>query len=398
MSRVINIPEATGIMDPTTGNIATINDDGQLHVVLRGAVCDGCSTATPLTAGNTFTGTAHDVLDYGIIFVSAKSDVASATDGFSLQQSPDGTNWDVTDEYTLAANAGKTFAFQPACKYFRVTYENGSTPQTYFRLQTTFKKTNSLPSSHRISDPIVNDDDARLVKSVLTGRNPADTFINFEATTAGNFKCSLEELENNISVNSNEQLKVTQFDSSGNEGQKIIGIDYLAGNSGIDASTESLQTIEYEHHEIHSGSHYNYCDYALAQGIGDEIEFVFVTPNTTKWVHLLFEVYASTGATIELYEGTSGVSGGTAITPRNNNRNSANISAVTLTKDPAAITTDGTRAAGFLAGGTRVAGAVERNKEYVLDQNNTYLVRITSLAASNNISWCAEWYEHTDKN
>lgn len=235
-------------------------------------------------------------------------------------------------------------------------------------------------------------------KSQIVGLKPDGTIVDFKATTAGNFKVSLEELENNLSVNSNTQLKVTQFDSAGNEGQKIIGVDYLSGNSGIDASTETLQTISYEHHEIHSGSHYNYCDYSLNEGSGNTIEFVMTTPNTTKWAHLVFQVYSSEGATLELYEGTTGVTGGTAITPRNNNRNSSNVSDITLIKDPTTITDNGTRASGYLAGGGRTSGVVERGNEFVLKQNTAYLVRITSLAVSNDISWCAEWYEHTNKN
>lgn len=56
----------------------------------------------------------------------------------------------------------------------------------------------------------------------------------------------------------------------------------------IDYSTETLQTIEYEHHEIHSGSHYNYCDYSLNEASAAVIEFVLTTSNTTKWVHFVF--------------------------------------------------------------------------------------------------------------
>jgi len=181
------------------------------------------------------------------------------------------------------------------------------------------------------------------------------------------------------------------------EGVLIGGIEKETGKDGIDAATNTLQTITYEHHEIHSGSHFNHCDFSLNESSGATIEFAMTTSNTTKWIHLLFELYASEGASLELYEGSSAVVGGTAITPRNNNRNSANVSSVTLIKDPASIT-DGTRAAGFLAGGGKTAGATTRGKEYVLAQNTTYLVRITSLAVSNDISWCAEWYEHTNKN
>ena len=166
--------------------------------------------------------------------------------------------------------------------------------------------------------------------------------------------------------------------------------------SFLDKTTKSNSFVSYEHHEIHDGSHFNYCDYALNQASGAVIEFILVTPDTTKWTHFTFEVYASEGATIELYEGASTISGGTTITPRNNNRNSTNTSTITLTKDPASIGDDGTKAAGFVAGGGRTAGVVGRDKENILKQNETYLVRITSLAVSNDISWCAEWYEHTN--
>jgi hypothetical protein len=129
----------------------------------------------------------------------------------------DGVNWDWDDVYTIGAGKAKTFSVQPSAKYFRVRYVNGASAQSVFRMTAILKKNNSLPSSHRIADSIVNDDDAQLVKSVLTGENPAGSFVNFQATTQGNFKISLEELESGISVNSNSQLKITPFDSAGNE-------------------------------------------------------------------------------------------------------------------------------------------------------------------------------------
>lgn len=183
---------------------------------------------------------------------------------------------------------------------------------------------------------------------------------------------------------------------NGKRGNVIMGPD--GSQAGIDASTETIRTITYEHHEIHSGSHYNYCDYALGLANNATIEFFITVADTAKWPHVVFEFSASEGATIDLYIGTSGVSGGTTITPRNNNGNSANTAGMTIVKDPATITSDGTKVAGFLAGGGRTAGFASRDKENVLQQAQTYLIRMTSLAVSNDISWCGEWYEHTDKN
>lgn len=184
----------TVVADPD-GNTITVNASGQLKVVLDGKVDTNNSTATPLGIGAVFTGTATETLDYALIFVSVKSDVASATDGLMIQQSSDGTNWDLEDNYTIPLATGKTFSIQPSEKYFRVVYTNGGTEQAYFRLQSIFKKTNSKPSSHRIQDMIIADDDAELVKAVLTGENPSGNFINFQGTTAGNFKISLEEYD-----------------------------------------------------------------------------------------------------------------------------------------------------------------------------------------------------------
>ena len=169
-----------------------------------------------------------------------------------------------------------------------------------------------------------------------------------------------------------------------------------AANVSADASTHSLQVLSYEHHEIHAGSHFNYCDYALNQATDVVIDHVITTPNTDKLVHLVFSAKSTQGATLEIYEGATGISGGDAITPRNNNRSSSNASIVTLLQNPT-ITNDGTRAAGFVLGDRGQVGIADRDQEYVLAKNTSYLARITSLANSNNIGWCAEWYEHTDK-
>jgi len=167
--------------------------------------------------------------------------------------------------------------------------------------------------------------------------------------------------------------------------------------ASLDRATWAQNIISYEHHEIHAGSHFNICDYDVGLGSGVEIEFIVTTPDTTKLAHLTFSIFSSTGARVDIYEGASGITGGNAVIPRNNNRSSTNTSVMTVVKDPSAITSDGTFAAGYLAGAGRTAGFANRENEYVLKQNETYLLRITTTASSNNVSWCFEWYEHTDK-
>ena len=186
-----------------------------------------------------------------------------------------------------------------------------------------------------------------------------------------------------------------QIDSNNNFGFVLNDSDGIP--AGVDDSTETLQVIDYEHHEIHSGSHFFICDYEESLASSDTIEFVITTPDTTKWAHMSLDFASTLGAKLDVYEGSSNVVGGTTATPINNNRNSDTISVLTIVRDPASIT-DGTKIAGYLAGANRVSGNVDRNREIMLKQNTIYLFRFTSLANSNSISFCGEWYEHQNKN
>ena len=243
--------QKTQITSPS-GNTAEVNSDNQLHVVMEGKVDDGNSTATPLSANATFTGTSIETLAYALIVISIYSDQESATDGLCIEFSTDNTNWFDAECYTISAGDQKIFTYQPEARYYRIKYTNGGTDQTAFRLQSTLKKTYSKPSSHRIADNISSQDDAELVKAVLTGQKPSDgDFVNFQATTNGNFKMSLEELENDISVNSNTQLKTTLFDSSGDEvsvNDNALAVQILDKDTGnrrtVVAPNSALKVVE----------------------------------------------------------------------------------------------------------------------------------------------------------
>jgi len=144
------------------------------------------STAIALDPGgiNVFTGSAEDLTEYGTVIVSVFSDVASATDGLSIEYSADGTNWDHTDVYTVPAGTGKNYSVQRVARFFRIVYTNGGVIQTAFRLQVIFNKSFIKQSSHRIQDDIVSDDDAQLMKSVLTAKTDG-SFINIKANMEG---------------------------------------------------------------------------------------------------------------------------------------------------------------------------------------------------------------------
>ena len=379
--------------------------DGKLIVDEPPYISTSNSSVATLGSGAVFTGTAEQVNGYGIIYVSVYANVASASNGLAIQQSIDGTNWDHSDEFTVPANKGKNFSINPHAKYYRVVYTNGGTSQATFRLQTILKVTGK-PSSHRIQDSIADDDDAELVKAVMTGKNPAGTFVNFAATTAGNFKVSIEEFENAVSVNSNSQLRVTPYHADGSAGALLTGTDYVSGKSGIDASTETLNTIGYEHHEIHAGSHFMLCDY-VDLSINQVYDIQITTPNTTKESHLVFGIEVESETLLQLFEGVTIATAGSALGVRNNNRNSATVTGMTVNgilnsstanADADTVISAATIMEQSIVGvGKGSLGSVTRENEIVLKKNAIYSLRFTATAAGY-INYCLHWYEHTPKN
>ena len=465
--------------DPDTLVDVNTNHSGnnELFVSLKGHVCAENTTTATLGAGGVFDGEWQDTLDFGIVVIGINADQNSANDGLVIQWSADAATVHDTDVFTITANQGKVFTFGPARRYVKLNYTNGGTPQGSFSLETTLRRVYFKDSSHRIQDAIVAEDDASLVKAVLTGENPGGNFVNFEATNGGNFKVSLEELENAISDNGNSQLKTTRYDSSGNEapsmdsvgragfqqvtdgteillinadgsinttpvaGSKIIitdgtddadvvtnadddtNLDGLNGlvtsnvNYGridadtvkpirIDASTHSIQTITYEHHEIHGGSHY-FVGGVQDLSINQVLDFTWQMPNTTKWIHWVWKLSTESETAWYIYENVTATNPlANSITPYNSNRNSANTSATTMLYEVqtnlanANTDTDVTAPAILLdsgiSGAGKDSGNENRSDEIIMKQNTLYCLRAIASTAGY-INFHMKWYEHTAK-
>lgn len=172
------------------------------------------STTAVLSAGAEFVGQATDITEYSSIMVSTYSDQGSATDGLKIEQSSDGANWDHCDEFTISATTGKNFTINPFARYMRVRYLNGPVNQTEFRLQVVLKATQATPSAHRIQDSISDDDDARLVKAVLTGENGGGSFKNVKVTQDGNL--SISDNSSGLSISKGDVSGVSFVHKFGN--------------------------------------------------------------------------------------------------------------------------------------------------------------------------------------
>lgn len=169
----------------------------------------------------------------------------------------------------------------------------------------------------------------------------------------------------------------------------------------IDQSTFDIQAIEHEHAEIHSGDHYFVCGYDPDMDAAEDVDFQVLTPNTTKWLHMTFNIQ-STGETVfTIYEDVNFDMDGATITPMNNDRNSLNTSDSTMQTGGTVISSTTViyqAAFGYAATPSRViGGSVERNRELILKQGTKYRFFIESNTADNIVSYCGEWYEHTNR-
>lgn len=142
-----------------------------------GIVSTANSTSTPVTSTLSFTGTGEEWKDFGSIVINVFTDAPSATDGLSIQQSSNNTNWDIQDTYTISsmiAGQGKTFQVQPAARFGRIVYTQGAVNSGAFRLQTIYHPQLVKPTSQRPSDNYTNETDTEQVQTfpqVFNGTN-----------------------------------------------------------------------------------------------------------------------------------------------------------------------------------------------------------------------------------
>jgi len=185
-----------------------------------------------------------------------------------------------------------------------------------------------------------------------------------------------------------------------------------------DASTNSLQVIDYAHHEIHGGSHY-FVVYSVAsldamEGPDDMITLSWTTPNTEKWAHFNFSVKGTAGWRVRLIEnsttgGTTGATGTVSIL--NSDRNSTGASGMLSWDTGAAVAAkmsyDASLAESgaatitlideYIFGDGRFSSGAESGgrDEIILKQNTNYQVSVYG-AAADAATLHLTWYEHTN--
>ena len=156
----------------------------------------------------------------------------------------------------------------------------------------------------------------------------------------------------------------------------------------MDASTNSLQVIDYAHHEVHSGSHY-YVEGYTTLGVGGTLFVKLTTPDSTEWPHFIWEINASGILTTTLDEdATGGMAGGSRAIIHANNRNTncwvgshtaAGNNATVMTDSAASFTTDALI-------GYQIFNSTDLSSGIITD-NDTTSVTVAALTGGTDNDW-----------
>lgn len=186
----------------------------------------------------------------------------------------------------------------------------------------------------------------------------------------------------------------------------------------IDAVTNSLNTIDYAHHEIHSGTHFTAFLQDDSVASGAKLSFEFKTPNTAKLTHFTVETTSSGQATTILLENASSLADGdgeAAVTAINRERDSGGASGLLEDTTTGSFNTvglnayveavgaadhpTGTTIDCYATGSGNKSGGISRSvEEFLLKRDTVYGVVMESKAAGNSMIVKIDWYEHTGIN
>ena len=165
----------------------------------------------------------------------------------------------------------------------------------------------------------------------------------------------------------------------------------------VDSTTYVLVTIEYEHYQIHQGRTFTVLE-VTDLGNGANRTILIVTPDTTAWAHLVWEIEHELETSIQFYQDATYSDNGTIIGSYNRNGNSTN-NATTLVYHTPTITDYGTLIGTIQQGSGKKAGGSDRlSNEFILKRNSAYVTVITNLAPNDNLIFLKlYWYEQTNR-
>lgn len=162
---VIKSGSSVNQLDITSNNsalVTMIDQNGNFISTIEGAVLTDNSSNAALNSGATFTGAAHEAINYSSIILAALTD----KDGTMYAEfSTDGTNWDGSIPFSVSANINEVHRVTVTRRYFRVRFTNTSAAaQTFMRLQCLGGAQPQLTST--LNSTVQQDADALIVRNI----------------------------------------------------------------------------------------------------------------------------------------------------------------------------------------------------------------------------------------
>ncbi len=161
----------------------------------------------------------------------------------------------------------------------------------------------------------------------------------------------------------------------------------------MDSATNTMQVINFEHHQIHDNEHYFLEDF-VTLGNGVVFDFCVTTADNDAWVHLVFSYSSTLAMQFDLYEGSSFAADGTLTVQRGNHRARCSSGTHTAAGNHATIMTDS--AAAFVVDaliGWKIYNVTDGSFGIVTDNDET-TVTVASLSGGTDDDWdTADEYE-----
>ena len=227
--------------------------------------------------------------------------------------------------------------------------------------------------------------------TTIQALKPDGNVTNIDATTGGNLKVSLEEVESQISTNSNTQIKTTLY---GEDGQDLY----------IEQLTGGIPNINTDHALIHKGYGYSF-SILLNTLAGSAVKEYCLTSPSDLFIHLKNFNIQVLGSSIKaeiLVSPTVTVNTGAAVSISNLNHNSSLTAETTIKENPTYTGGTSARAIYALSDSTRQATGnadfnSNPNQEFITkDGNEQYILKITNLSSDDClVSIDAFFYEET---
>lgn len=175
----------------------------------------------------------------------------------------------------------------------------------------------------------------------------------------------------------------------------------------VPTSIVARPSVDIAHHRIHEGNHFIVHKITIGVPAAPPKYFLIIPPppqpnGTIVEMHLLFELYSTTGGTLEFFENpTATIVGASPLTIVNNNRRSSTLSLCQVFENPT-VTSDGTllfQERKGIAGTEVELGEFERNEEeIVLHQLDTYLLKFVPIVSvpipTADITMELNWYDN----